>query len=360
MAIMPLLIGHQDYRGATASPVGSWCPSPSPGLRRWAPSPRSTSWRMPPAGDGRCVRRDRRSTALTRTSARNCHSRWQRSGFRRHYAHAQVRDAALQDRAARRDHHPEPTRAPQHDRAADARRDRDCHRPCRTRLLDQGDRASRRRPLVLGWLRLRRRLPALGRCDEHRRPLGSRQGLRAHNGARHQSQPEVHGDLAGLQTRHRSDPRLVRRRRKRLRAVRRHHHRQRRRRHRHAVRPHVGRLPHRHVAVPPEPGEGEMAFADRRAADRKGSRRSRTHQRVRAVRAPRSESQRDRGQARQDPGVPAAGPEAHRQPGLREHGPLFDPDARKHPRRVDAQHPRRPFLHRNRCFTRGSDRDRTA
>ena len=75
--------------------------------------------------------------------------------------------------------------------------------------------------------------------------------------------PEVHGDLAGVQTRDRPGARLVRRRRKRLRAVRRHRHRQRRRRHRHAVRPDVGRLPHRHVAVPAEPGEGEVALADR-------------------------------------------------------------------------------------------------
>ena len=43
-------------------------------------------------------------------------------------------------------------------------------------------------------------------------------------------------------------------------------------------------------------------------------------------------------QARQDPGVPTAGAEAHRQPGLREHGAVVDPDAGKHPRRFDAQH----------------------
>ena len=40
-----------------------------------------------------------------------------------------------------------------------------------------------------------------------------RQGLHIRNGTRHESQPEVHGHLARVQTRHRPGPRLVRRRR---------------------------------------------------------------------------------------------------------------------------------------------------
>ena len=43
--------------------------------------------------------------------------------------------------------------------------------------------------------------------------------------------------------------------------------------------------------------------------------------------------------ARGDPVVPARGDEADRQPGLREHGPRLDPDARPDPRRADAEHP---------------------
>jgi enoyl-CoA hydratase/carnithine racemase len=46
------------------------------------------------------------------------------------------------------------------------------------------------------------------------------------------------------------------------------------------------------------------------------------------------------GGTRTDPLIPARGHEADRQPGLREHGPRLDPDARPDPRRPDAQHAR--------------------
>ncbi len=51
---------------------------------------------------------------------------------------------------------------------------------------------------------------------------------------------------------------------------------------------------------------------------------------------PRSARQGDRGQTRPNPAVSTAGPEADRQPGLREHGAGVHPDTRRHPRRVDA------------------------
>ena len=230
-----------------------------------------------------------------------------------------------------------PERA-EHHRAADARRDRGGDRDGRARPCGQGDRAARRGPRVLRRLRLRRRLPALGRHDDDRRSMGPRQGFRAGQRSRDRAHTEVHGDLAGVETRHRSGARLVRRRRKRLRAVRRHRHRQRRRRDRHTVRPDVGRLPHRHVALPAEPCQGEVALIDRRAADRKGSRSSRTDQRIGA----RSKTSRPASpkSPRSSPNsaVPVAGAEAHRQPGIREHGPGVDADARRDPRRVDAQH----------------------
>ena len=180
------------------------------------------------------------------------------------------------------------------------------------------------------------------------------------SGARNQPDSEVHGDLAGLQTRDRPGPRLVRRRRKRLRAVRGHRHRQRRRRHRHAVRPDVGRLPDRHVVVPAEFGEGEMALADRRAADRKGSRRSRTHQRVGALRTLEARVAEVAAMLAPNSVVAVAGSEADRQPGLREHGPVVDPDPRRHPRRVDAQHTGRTSFIETAASRRGAGRDRTA
>ena len=55
------------------------------------------------------------------------------------------------------------------------------------------------------------------------------------------------------------------------------------------------------------------------------------------------------GRLAEHPAVAAAGAEAHRQPGLREHGAGVHPDARRHPRRADAQHPRRARLHRHRA-----------
>ena len=52
------------------------------------------------------------------------------------------------------------------------------------RSCGQGDRASAARALVLRRLRLRRRLPPLGRLHHDRRRLGPRQGLRVRDRAR--------------------------------------------------------------------------------------------------------------------------------------------------------------------------------
>ena len=67
----------------------------------------------------------------------------------------------------------------------------------------------------------------------------------------------------------------------------------------------------------------------------------RAHQRVGPVRAAGGPRRRGRRRAVPNPVVAVAGSEADRQPGLREHGPGVDPDARRHPGRADAQHPGR-------------------
>src|SRR6516165_2506631 len=117
----------------------------------------------------------------------------------------------------------------------------------------------------------------------------------------------------------------------RLRAVRRSRHRQRRRRDRHPIQPDVRRLPDRHVALPTEPGQGQVALVDRPTADRRPGRRSRADQRGGAVRAFGGPRRRDRRRAGTNPAVAVAGAEADRQPGLREHGPGIHADAGRHP-----------------------------
>ena len=253
-----------------------------------------------------------------------------------------VRDPAVQDGRSRRDHHPEPARAPQHHRSADARRDRkrrsdwpNATPPSKVIVLRGAGRAfSGGYDFGGGFHHWDERLNTDGRWD----PGKDFVVMTARTTSPHQKFLAI---WRGVQTRHRAGARLVRRWRQRLRPCGRHRHRQRRRRDRHAIRSHVGHLPVGYVVVPPEFREGEVAFADRRTIDRKGSRRNRTHQRVGPVRQARGARQGGRGQAREHPAVPIAGAEAHRQPGLREHGPGLHPDARRHPRRADAQHSRR-------------------
>ena len=73
----------------------------------------------------------------------------------------------------------------------------------------------------------------------------------------------------------------------------------------------------------------------------------------RSVRAAGGPRRRDRREAAPNSVVAVAGAEADRQPGLREHGPGVDPDPRRHPRRVDAQHPGRTGVHRHRRQPKG-------
>ena len=107
-----------------------------------------------------------------------------------------------------------------------------------------------------------------GRRTHHRRGVGPRQGLRRGHGAGGRADAEVHERLALAQAGDRAGPRLVRRRRQRLRAVLRPRGRQRGRGDRHALQPHVGRVPVGHVALPARAGPREVARADRAAADR--------------------------------------------------------------------------------------------
>ena len=83
-------------------------------------------------------------------------------------------------------------------------------------------------------------------------------------------------------------------------------------------------------------------LSGRQAAD------CRPHQLGRAVRRARGHGAAHRDTARVDPAVAAVRDEADREPGLREHGPGGDADARPHPRRPDAQHAGGEAVHRDR------------
>ena len=104
------------------------------------------------------------------------------------------------------------------------------------------------------------------------------------------------------------------------------------------------------------PDEGEGARADRPAAVRARGRRGRAHQRGGAVRASSRRRSRERGRAARarSRSSQLAAMKLDRQPGLREHGPRLDPDARPDPRRADAQHARRAAVHRARGGARAS------
>ncbi len=91
----------------------------------------------------------------------------------------------------------------------------------RARSRREGDRPARCGTVVLRRLRLRRRLPPLGRRHHHRRRVGPREGLRRADRARPRADPEAHEHLALTQAGDRAGARLVRRRRQRLRALRR-------------------------------------------------------------------------------------------------------------------------------------------
>ena len=108
---------------------------------------------------------------------------------------------------------------------------------------------------------------------------------------------------------------------------------------RHALLPGLGLPPQRHVGVPTRPGQGEVLRPDRRVDQRQGGRRHRADQRLPPPRRPRHRGRRPRPEARVDPPVAARRHEAHRQPGLRQHGPPEHPDPRPRPRRHHAQHP---------------------
>ena len=151
---------------------------------------------------------------------------------------------------------------------------------------------------------------------------------------------QVHEPVALAEARDRPGPRLVRRRRQRHGAVRRPRDRQRGRPHRHLLLAHVGLLPDRHVALPARPHEGQGIRADGPAAVGRRSGRGRADQPRGAVRRARGRGRRRGRAARRDPALAADRDEADRQPGLREHGPGLDADARADPRRADAQHAR--------------------
>ena len=102
---------------------------------------------------------------------------WPRPTRWRYSPHA-LRDSALRRRRRHRDDHAEPARPAEHDRPADARRDRGRGARGGRGRRREGDRAARRRPRLLRGLRLRRRLPPLGRAPDDRREMGPGQGLR--------------------------------------------------------------------------------------------------------------------------------------------------------------------------------------
>ena len=153
--------------------------------------------------------------------------------------------------------------------------------------------------------------------------------------------PEVHGDLAGVQTRHRPGARLVRRRRQRLRLVL-----------PTSSSPATTPSSARRTPACGAPTSSGMWFYRLSLAKVKWhslTGEPLTGKEAAAVELINESVPFENLEARvkeiadklaEDPAVPTAGAEAHRQPGLREHGPGLDPDARRHPRRVDAQHPR--------------------
>src|SRR3954470_1781934 len=107
-------------------------------------------------------------------------------------AHADLRDDPLRRRRTHGDHHPQPPRAPEHDRPADARRGAGGGPTGRPRSPDQGHRRARGRARLLRRLRLQRRLSPLGRGHAGRgRALGPRQGLRDGHRPRDLANPEV-------------------------------------------------------------------------------------------------------------------------------------------------------------------------
>ena len=111
---------------------------------------------------------------------------------------------------------------------------------------------------------------------------------------------QVHGWCVGGG----SDFALVRRPRDRLRG----------RGHRHALQPHVGRVPVGHVDPAPRPGARQVPRVDRAAAERPAGRRHPADQRGGPVRAARGPRARAGAGALRDPVLPAGGDEAVRQP----------------------------------------------
>ena len=196
----------------------------------------------------------------------------------------------------------------------------------RRRRRGQGDRAPRRRPLVLRRVRLRRRLPPLGRADDHRRQVGSGQGLRDDHLAG-RPVPKFMSIWRVAEAGDRAGPRLVRGRRQRHGALRRPRDRLRGRADRHALLAHVGRYltgmwiyrlgltEVKEFALTGRPLSGAEA-----AESGLINRRCRSSARGRGARGGRAPGE--------GPRLPAGGDEARGQPGLREHGPRLDPDAR--------------------------------
>src|SRR3990167_6137359 len=93
--------------------------------------------------------------------------------------------------------------------------------------------------------------------------------------------------------------------------------------------------------------EGEVAGADGGGAERQGRGGHRPHQQGRALRATRGRGVGAGRAAGAAAAAGARGDEAHRQPGLREHGARLDPAPGPDPRRLHAEHPRGPGLRRD-------------
>ena len=261
--------------------------------------------------------------------------------------HDELRDRALFGGGPGGDDHAQPPAGAQHDRAADARRGGGRGRPGGARRRGEGDRASAARDGRSAPATTSAAASSTGASARDRRRAGIRARTSWSRPRRELSptqklmsvwrSPEA-GDRPG--------PRLVRRRRQRLRAVRRPRRGQRGRGDRHALQPHVGRVPVGHVDLPARAGPRQGARADRPAAQRPRGRGRRADQPGRAF----AELEADRRGAgrrpRPHPGLPARRDEARRQPRLREHGPRLHADAGADPRRAHAQHARRAGVHR--------------
>ena len=210
--------------------------------------------------------------------------------------------------------------------STDAGRDRGGGDPGQSRPRRPGDRAARRGSQLLRRVRLRRQLlRATVRRNRDGRSLGSGQGHDLQHQQLHRPVPkfmsmwrspkpviaQVHGWCVGGG----SDMALCADLVIALGG----------RAHRHPLCAGLGLLPERPMDLPPRPDPHEVARAHRRAPVGQGSGRCGPDQPCRPLRRARGRGDAMRRAPRHESALPACGDEAHRKPGLREHGPATRP-----------------------------------